>query len=352
MALGSWTAVVAGLVLWLPALGASQAPEFSEVYNIIKTHAAGISDAELNQDAVQGLLSVLGPRAFLVTNSPAASNSPSRPLISKSMLFEGETAYLRISNVSGDLAKVIRAAYTHLEASNVVRGVVLDLRYCDGEDYDAAAAVADLFAAKAEPLLKSGNRTLSSEAKTNAIRVPVAVLVNRETAGAAEALAALMRNTGAGLLLGSQTAGRAMILQDFQLSTGSRLRVAVAPVLLGDGSALPSQGLGPDISVAVAPDEERAYFANSFLIGQNTNAMPVARLSSGSSTVSSNAASRRARLNEAELVREHREGLDRDLDLDAPVRPVEPARPLVNDPALARALDLVKGLALVRQSRS
>jgi hypothetical protein len=58
------------------------------------------------------------------------------------------------------------------------------------------------------------------------------------------------------------------------------------------------------------------------------------------------------RLNEAELVREHREGLDRDLDMDAPVRPVEPAKPAVNDPALARALDLVKGLALVRQSRS
>ncbi|HZL43194.1 MAG TPA: S41 family peptidase [Verrucomicrobiae bacterium] len=351
MALDSWTAVV-GVALCLPALGASQAPEFSEVYNIIKTHAAGVSDAELNRDAVQGLLSVLGHRAYLVTNSPAASNSPSGPLVSKAMLFEGETAYLRISNVSGDLAKEIRSAYAHLGSSNTVRGAVLDLRYCDGDDYDAAAAVADLFAAKAEPLLKSGTRTLSSQAKTNAIRVPVAVLVNGETAGAAEALAALMRNTGAGLLLGSQTAGRAMILQDFQLSNGSELRVAVAPVLLWDGSALPSQGLQPDISVAVVPEEERGYFANSFLIGQRTNAMPVARLSLGSPTAGTNAASRRMRLNEAELVREHREGLDRDLDMDAPVRPVEPAKPAVNDPALARALDLVKGLALVRQSRS
>ncbi len=63
-----------------------------------------------------------------------------------------------------------------------------------------------------------------------------------------------------------------------------------------------------------------------------------------------NLPARSTRLNEAELVREHEEGLDRDDDDEAPaaIRP-EPAKPLVNDPVLARALDLLKGLALVRK---
>jgi hypothetical protein len=62
-----------------------------------------------------------------------------------------------------------------------------------------------------------------------------------------------------------------------------------------------------------------------------------------------NRATRHPRLNEAELVRERREGIS-EADMPA-LRERDPERPLVNDPALARALDLLKGLALVRQSQ-
>jgi hypothetical protein len=60
---------------------------------------------------------------------------------------------------------------------------------------------------------------------------------------------------------------------------------------------------------------------------------------------------RRPRYNEAQLVRERREGLSPDAELP-PQRNLEPEKPLVRDPVLARALDLLKALALVRQARS
>ena len=59
---------------------------------------------------------------------------------------------------------------------------------------------------------------------------------------------------------------------------------------------------------------------------------------------------RRSRFNEAELVRERRDGLSRDSELTAE-EDNGPERTLVRDPALARALDLLKGLAVVRHSR-
>jgi hypothetical protein len=58
------------------------------------------------------------------------------------------------------------------------------------------------------------------------------------------------------------------------------------------------------------------------------------------------------RLNEAELVREHREGGSRVTNAAPRLRDEEPQTPVVSDPVLARALDLLKGLAVVRQSRS
>ena len=51
------------------------------------------------------------------------------------------------------------------------------------------------------------------------------------------------------------------------------------------------------------------------------------------------------------LSRERREGTPLDADL-SPSREAEPDKPMIRDPALARALDLLKGLAVVRQTRS
>jgi hypothetical protein len=58
----------------------------------------------------------------------------------------------------------------------------------------------------------------------------------------------------------------------------------------------------------------------------------------------------RRRINEAELVRAQREGREPGDETNRTARP-EPPRPVVTDPALVRALDLLKGLALVQQFR-
>ena len=52
------------------------------------------------------------------------------------------------------------------------------------------------------------------------------MLVNGETRGAAEALAAALHQAGAGLIIGSPTAGAATSFKEFPLSNGERLRVA------------------------------------------------------------------------------------------------------------------------------
>ena len=80
-----------------------------------------------------------------------------------------------------------------------------------------------------------------------------------------------MRETGAGLILGGKTAGQAMIAQEFPLKNGDRLRIATAPVQLGDGSAMSFQGLKPDITVDVTPEDERAYYADAFNVPVRSN---------------------------------------------------------------------------------
>jgi C-terminal processing protease CtpA/Prc len=228
--------------------------------------------------------------------------------------------------------------------------VALDLRYAGGDDYAAAAAAADLFVKKDQPLLNWGIGIVRSKEKSDAIALPVAVLVNRQTAGAAEALAAALRETGSGLILGGRTAGQAMVAQEFPLKNGERLRIATAPVQLGDGSALSERGLKPDITVEVSREEERAYYVDAFKVTDKTNLLASDAGSPTGPGNGTNHVARRPRFNEAELVRERREGVS-EADISA-MRGREPEKPMVQDPALARAVDLLRGLAVVRQPRS
>jgi len=343
-------AAVLGVTPGARAVATNAPPDFNEVFSLVRAHLTGATEAELNRMVVDGLLTALRGKVSLVGGGPQTAVKAVE-LVAKSSVLENDVAYLRVGRVDEPLAKELNTALTQLGATNKLVGLVLDLRFAEGEDYAAAAAVGDLFQTKVRPLLDWGHGVISSTAKAEAVKMPVAVLVNRESGGAAEALAGLLRETGVGLILGSQTAGGAMIGQEFPLKNGQRLRVAALPVKIGDGSALGPQGLKPDIEVAVSTADERLYLDQPY--------GPVARLKGAgdgglsltNQTSGTNAPVQRSRPSEAGLVRARREGLNLDGDLPEAPR-AEPPKPVLRDPALARAVDLLKGLAVVRASRS
>jgi hypothetical protein len=325
-----------------------QAPDFREVYDLVREHLPDISETDLNRTAVQALITSLSPKVSLLP-AETNSNSGGEPLaITRATLFEGKIGYLRIARVQPNLPKAVQDEVTQVAGTNELNGLVLDLRFASGENYSAAAATADLFIKTARPLLDWGQGVVQSKEKTDAIGVPVATLVNRETTGAAEALAAVLREAGTSLILGGKTAGQAMISEDYPLKNGQRLRIASAPVRLGDGAVLPAQGLKPDINVEVSPMAEQSYFADAFKEVIRTNNLLAANGLASSNAAAGTNRARRPRYNEAELVRERKLGTIIDNDLTN----AEPEKPTIQDPVLARALDVLKGLSLVRQSRS
>jgi hypothetical protein len=326
------------------AAGTNASPDFQEVYDLIRQHATGLSADELNRTAVQGLINALGPRVALGTNEAAANAAQGKKPLAETLVFDDGIAYFRIAQVSDGLAKAINDSYEQVKATNKVSGIVLDVRYAKGSDFKAAADVVDLFVNKTVPLLNWGSGVVSAHEKPNAITVPVAVLVNHQTAGAAEALAAAVRESGSGLILGSRTSGSAMVMEDFPLKDGEHLRIGSSPVTLGNGKPMSTDGVKPDIDVTVSEEAERAFYADAFLMVSNPP-------SGSSSNMEASATNQtKVRFNEAELVREHRAG--ENPDEMAAKRPPEPQAPVVSDPALARALDLLKGLAVVREGKS
>lgn len=318
------------------AVESASAPDFKEVQQIVREHLAGATDDSMNRAAVDGLLLALKGRATVITN---ASEPSTNPVVSHERVFDGGIGYVRLARIESPLAESLNAAVKELSLSNKLNGLILDMRFAEGENYAAGADAVDLFLKSEMPLLNAGKGLVSSKEKTNAFTLPVVGLVNGETGGAAEAVAATLRQSGAGLLIGSRTSGRAGVKNDFKLSNGQTLRVVVAPVQLGNAKAIPSTGVVPDIEVLVKLDDERAFHADPFAnsAAAQTNSTATTR-------------ARRVRPSESDLVRQKRgEG---DVESLMTARAIaEPETLLVQDPALSRAIDLLKGLAVVRQGK-
>lgn len=329
------------------------AVDFQEVYSVLKANLLGATDASLGEAAVNGLLAELGSRASWVEEGASAETTPVTGAAVTAEVFEKNYVCFRIRRLTAGAAETVRARFEQLRATNSVLGLVLDLRYTGGQEFDAAVALADLFLADETVLVDWGEGVKKSLAKTNAISVPVALLVNRKTSGAAEALAGMLRYREVGLLLGTNTAGQARMSRIFPLKSGHRLRVAVAPLKVAQGRELPEAGMTPDISVAVNPEDELAYYGDAYQVLARAFKAPLAPTNQLHAATTNR--SPRRRMNEAELVRMSQEGqtIDHETSAANPTPPLpEPAVPVVTDPVLARALDLLKGLAVVQRFRS
>jgi hypothetical protein len=315
-------------------------PNFQEVCQILGTNLEGINADELDRAAVEGLIHQLEPRASLVA---ADAGSPNTAALAEARVFDDSFAYVRVAAVTANLPEAFRGAYHQMTETNKTRikGLVLDLRFAGGLDYAAAAKLADSFLSSDHPLLDWQTGSAHASLKADAITIPVAILVNAQTAGAAEALAAVLRDAEVGLILGGQTAGQASVFKEFPLRGGGKLRVAVAPVRFGEGKSL-SHGLTPDIAVNTSLEDERAYLLDPF---KDLHPLPVAKADAIKALMDE------PRMNEVELIREHRDGNapDENAARNTP-EVVEPA-PVIADPALGRALDLLIGLAVVQPNR-
>jgi hypothetical protein len=344
--------VAVAIGLCLPFCGLSQpttekGPPFQEVFDLVRSNLVGVNETALNEAALQGFVSQLYPQVILVTNVLAGQEATNQP-IAKSITYEDTFAYFQIAKVESNLADALGAAFEEIREKNKLKGLILDLRFADGTDYSAAANTADRFVSTERPLLSWDDNTMRSSAKVPLSTLPMTVLVNRKTSGAAEALVAILRETELALVIGTNTAGRAQVFQEFPLSGGTRLKIATTPVKLGNGRVIPPTGLIPDILVSVSEPEEKAYLENPYKPASTVTSKAA---SSGPSTAStSTSRTPRHRLNEADLVRMQREGSDF-ADISSAGSATESDSAIVRDPVLARGLDLLKGLAVVHRTR-
>ncbi|WP_294391148.1 S41 family peptidase [uncultured Sphingomonas sp.] len=142
------------------------------------------------------------------------------------------------------------------------QGLILDLRDNGGGEAGVIARVAGLFFSENRPLVQRIGRTTSiqktSGAGADAYRGPLAVLVGNGSASGAEAVAALIGESGRGITVGERTAGALTGAAYYRLPDSGQLTVAEFDIRTPAGHRLEGVGLRPLAEVRPTLAEQRA----------------------------------------------------------------------------------------------
>lgn len=178
----------------------------------------------------------------------------------------GNVGYIRISRFRENTPDQFREAMKELENQKVC-GLVLDLRSNSGGDMEAAASVMDMLLPAGTVVASrdsAGEETVEFTSAAGETALPVSVVMDENTYGAAELVAANVRDYKKGLLVGQQTAGHGRKSQVVPLSDGSAVFFPIAEYLTLNGQVFDGAGIAPDIT-KVLSDEQSALFLSGSL---------------------------------------------------------------------------------------
>jgi len=176
--------------------------------------------------------------------------------------------YVRLISFSEGVHALLREAVQKLEKKGA-EGIVLDLRANGGGLLEEAVLTASVFLPKDEVVVTTDSRTQGhSVYKTvgdNLPEVPVVVLIDRNTASAAEILTAALADDAGAKVVGTRSYGKGVFQQEIDLSNGGALKLTIGEYFTPDGVNLAkSHGIHPDVQAQdnpqTVPDEalERA----------------------------------------------------------------------------------------------
>ncbi len=172
------------------------------------------------------------------------------PSVSSQML-ENSIGYILIDSFETDTAKQFEQALADLQAQGM-KSLIVDVRYNPGGMLTSVVQILDDILP--EGLLvyiedKYGNRQDYNSDEDTYLDCPIAVLMNENSASAAEIFAGAIKDYDYGTLIGTTTYGKGIVQTIFPLENGDAVKITTAKYFTPKGNYIHGVGIDPDIEL-------------------------------------------------------------------------------------------------------
>jgi carboxyl-terminal processing protease len=180
------------------------------------------------------------------------------PPVSDKMLSDN-VGYIKVDSFPEGKSQEVAAKIRELQKQGATK-LVLDLRNAAGGEESEGVATANLFLDHGTITYLQGQKfprqAFNADPLKDITKLPVAVLVNRSTAGPAEIVAAAILENARGDVVGDKTFGDGSVQKLIEMPDNSALILSIAKYYSPSGKAIQDTAVTPNVAIADAVDDD------------------------------------------------------------------------------------------------
>ena len=166
--------------------------------------------------------------------------------------------YISVSQFENVTAKQFKAAIEELKSEGA-KGIIIDIRNNPGGLLTTVISMLKDILPNGLIVYtedKDGNRKEYSDNDNEELDMPLAVLVNGNSASASEIFAGAIQDYGKGVIVGTQTFGKGIVQTVKPLTDGSAIKFTIAKYFTPKGQDIHGKGVTPDVVVEYDKDAD------------------------------------------------------------------------------------------------
>lgn len=173
-------------------------------------------------------------------------------------MLEDQIGYVSVTEFDLVTYKQYEQALEDLKSQGM-KGLVVDLRNNPGGNLSTVCEMLDLMLPEGLIVYtedKNGNRQETKSDAERQFELPLTVLMNGNSASASEIYAGAIQDYGVGTIVGTQSYGKGVVQQIFDLKDGTCVKLTIAEYFTPEGRNINGKGITPDVEVEYEENEE------------------------------------------------------------------------------------------------
>ncbi len=159
-------------------------------------------------------------------------------------LLEHDIAYINLSGFTQTASAEFKKAFKDLVAKAELKGLIIDLRGNGGGLLTEAVEIVGMFIPQGEIVvstkgkLSESNRVHKTTSQPHNLDIPIAVLVDNNSASASEIVAGAFQDLDRAVIIGQRTLGKGLVQNVIPLTYNTSLKVTVAKYYIPSGRCI------------------------------------------------------------------------------------------------------------------